>query len=145
MHNAVFIWHRPTKANWEVNTFFTNLCTYHVCMVKRRFCKTSKQTKKNHNNNNIRKASPLCMGLHRHCHFLLATIRAQIALDPAAIPSQREFLIIWCLSLTLVENRGAFGKASKAKGNLFFSPSRPLYPDSGCVMGEEGNFNLLVL
>lgn len=65
LHNAaVFIWHKTTKTNCEVNAFFTNLCNLsrlygRVILLKERGRK--------------KKASPLCMGLNAWVNICIAT------------------------------------------------------------------------
>lgn len=118
LHNAaVFIWHRTTKTNREVNAFFTNLCN-----LSRLYGKSGFVKRKNKNKN---KNLHLCAWVWMHerasalplptgCSQLTGS--SQIAWDPAVIPSQQELLIIWRLSLTS-KNRGARWEASKAQGN----------------------------
>lgn len=111
LHNAaVFIWHRTTKTNREVNAFFTNLCNLSRLYGRVVLLKGKTKTK---NFTSVHGFE--CMSEHLHCHFQLAG-SSQIAWDPAVIPSQQELLIIWRLSLTS-KNRGARWEASKAQGN----------------------------
>lgn len=144
LHNAaVFIWHRTTKTNREVNAFFTNLCNLSRLYGKSGFVKRKNKNK----NKNLHlcawvwmheRASEHALPLPTGCSQLTGS--SQIAWDPAVIPSQQELLIIWRLSLTS-KNRGARWEASKAQGN----PSARALSSCGCGVEERGNFYLLLL
>jgi len=70
LHNAaVFIWHRTTKTNREVNAFFTNLCNLSRLYGRVVLLKGKTKTK---NFTSVHGFE--CMSEHLHCHFQLAAV-----------------------------------------------------------------------